>query len=248
MTKISFVWVFVVVLSLAGCSHQVDQCLVCGEFNLVNFSKKDFSRPIDKDVSIRRTLNLSAFSGKDHYTIWFWNQLEPDSSWTEQMQKEVTVAANKMKINEDGTWEWTITLEEYFETTPCFGTNEYRVRRNYVESGTWDFGNYAKDVIVLNREELVMENGVDVLNKSNWEKSALYYPYNKRVRYADTKGERFFDIRHDEANNQITLVTRLDDKRIYSKGIHDPSWSLIEGDIRMTLSTNEPAQNLAAKN
>lgn len=248
MTRRSCVFVMLVPFFLTNCAQELLKCEICGDFDVVNFTKSELNSTDNEAVSVRRNLSMNNFSGEDYYTIWSWNEQSPDSAWTEMMKKDLEITASDLSIREDGTWSWSLSAAETFQSSPFFGNCNYRVNKQYTEYGSWTYLNTNQKYIELDLESAIMQNEVVVLDQNNpnlvlekWpvvsEKKKNIEAYNRRFQVAITHG----------AESQLTLASVDQNTTANLESIHAASYSITQGDIQMTLMTRASQGKLASK-
>lgn len=196
---------------LTACVEGEKECLFCGEFSLLNLTKSDFKNDKNNPISIRRTLNINEFSGYDYYTIWLWNEYQPESSWSEQLEKQIQIKKNQFKLNKDGTWLWSITTLEKHNASESIGDQLEETENNHTEYGSWTFIDEYNRFIELTRVGLTKNDNSHVKDSINISRP-FEISFDKTLRTITMKS--IHKNNSDEFSEQKTI-----------------SYSLLEGDI-----------------
>lgn len=248
MTRRSCVLVLLVPFFLTNCGEKVLECEICGDFEVVNFSKNELNSTDNDAVSIRRNLSLNEFDGEDYYTIWSWDEQKPDSSWTENMQKNLEIIKSSLSIAEDGTWSWLLIAEETFQSSSYFGNAKYRVNKEYNETGKWTYLNPCQQYIGLELEKTVLNNEVVMLDQSNPNQILEKWPVSSQEKISTTESKRQFHVtRSDDLENHLTLESVEENKTVNLETICDASYGLTQGNIMLTLTEQKEQGKLASK-
>jgi hypothetical protein len=248
MTRRSCVFVMLAPFFLTNCAQELLECEICGDFDVVNFSKSELNSTDNEAVSIRRNLSVYNFSGEDYYTIWSWNEQNPDSAWTEMMKKDLEILASDLSIRENGTWSWALTAEETFQSSPYFGNSNYRVNKQYTEQGTWRYLNPSRKYIGLDLESAVLQNEVVVLDRTNPNQVLEKWPITSEERTNSTFSSRRFQVsRTEDVDNHLTLESVDGNSQAILENIHDACYSLTQGDITLTLMAQASQGKLASR-
>ncbi|NOQ70779.1 MAG: hypothetical protein GQ574_02190 [Crocinitomix sp.] len=248
MTRKSYVLVLLLAFTLFNCGQKGLECEICGEFEVVNFSKNELNSTDNDAVSIRRNLSLNEFDGADYYTIWSWDEEKPDSSWTENMEKNLEIVKSSLSIEADGTWSWSLIAEETFQSSPYFGNTNYRVNKEYSETGTWKYLNPCQQYISLELEKAVLNNEVAILDENNPNEVLEIWPISTDKKITHSTTNRSFHVsRSNDLSNHLTLESIEDNRKVNLETIYDASYGLTEGNIMLTLSEQVDEGKLASR-
>lgn len=237
-----------VAFTLYNCGEKGLECEICGDFDVVNFSKNELNSTDNDAVSIRRNLSLNEFDGEDYYTIWSWDEDKPDSSWTENMEKNLEIVKSSLSIEPDGTWSWSLIAEETFQSSPYFGNTNYRVNKEYNETGTWEYLNPSQQYISLELEKAVLNNEVAILAQNKPHEVLEKWPISIEETVTHSISNRSFHVsRSTDLSNYLTLESVEENHKMNLETICDASYGLTEGNILLTLSENAKQGKLASK-
>lgn len=248
MAKIVLVYCGVMMgLFFSGCSNSKKECVICGDFELINLNKNEFNSTENPEVNARRNLTVGATNGWDYFTVWQWDKNRPDSSWSESFQKRVEIEQSRLTVKENGTWEWVLNLRENFAPSPFFGADYYQIEKDYSESGLWQFIDGNNEIVEFEIRENGMDNHVIITADENSDLILLESPFKSQKKQFIQPNTRRFEINRNAASGLLVLKTVDDDRNIGPLEIENTSYSLTEGNIFITLSEVEPTPKLVAK-
>lgn len=227
---------------IGGCSNSNESCEICGDYELLNFSKVEvnhFNTPLS-DFTFRRNLYVNDHTGIDQYSICSWNSEKPTSSWSRCEQKEVMVLNGDLKISQNGTWSWNISTREVTRFTNFNKTQTSTKICKTIEEGTWRFVNETHLELI----KLTQQNRSQKLTEVNGKFSQSLVIKDEKVPL-DQNYVYLFELEVDDNSDQIGL--KSSGKPISTSSIQPENtvYSLTGGSVWMTMSRASQPNQLA---
>lgn len=216
-----------------SCTNENRDCSICGDFQLVNFSKEASNVTFGASKSVRRSLNLTGTGGTDYYVLWHWNKETPADSWTQYLTKEIELEKSQMRISEDETWQLDIEIKESYSLMLNERKISYSIKRQFVEIGSWNFLNDQERYLSFERN--IQYSNYHVVGKTDEGEVAEDYIQADTLFYNSEKNNRRFELKNESENNRLILKTSGNDRHMAVNAEVGAGYSLMEGNILMTL-------------
>ncbi len=225
---------------ISACSNSIGTCEICGDYNLLNFSKVEVNQlnTTLNDFTFRRNLYVNQNIGTDQYSICSWNSEKPNNSWSRSQQKEIKVLNGNLKISQNGTWFWNISTRETIRSTNFNKIQKITKINETIEEGTWKYISQTH----LEFKKVNKQNRTQKTTEVRGKCSRSIIIYNEMLPTAENKAY-LFEIEFDSEQDKIGLKTCGNSPSSMAYNPEKSVFSLMGGSVWMTMSrASQPNQ------